>query len=401
MICSIGFFSRLTKVLWFVKWETNYCDGGQWGEIRVNISNTLVSADIENQENKLYSKPSVTVVIVTYGDRAHLLAEVMQGIQAQTVREVIKDIIVYNNGANKKTVALLKEIALNDKRLHVIDSSDNKGSATGYAAAIYEAIKRNAEYIWCLDDDNRPSNNALEQLLVARDMLKGDIALLSLRERMSNYIKRANGASIHEAFGRPYSFLSFSVKDIPKKIINRLSNKNENFNNIDVKDTEEPLLVPYGPYGGLFFKANAIERVGLPRRDFYLYEDDHEFTVRFTTNNIPIYLIPKSRIKDVEYSWRINFTRFGSGLLLRHGEEESMFRIFYMTRNKVFLQTHLMGWGKKPQYYINMVFYLGLLFFQAMLLRLKGDHLPWKSFKVIFRAIKAGFHGELGKVIDF
>jgi len=50
---------------------------------------------------------------------------------------------------------------------------------------------------------------------------------------------------------------------------------------------------------------------------------------------------------------------------------------------------------------LTWFFYLGLMFFQAMLLRLKGDHLPWKSFKVIFRAIKAGFHGELGKVIDF
>ena len=87
-----------------------------------------------------------------------------------------------------------------------------------------------------------------------------------------------------------------------------------------------------------FFKANAIARVGLPRRDFYLYEGDHEFTVRFTTNNIPIYLIPKSRIKDVEYSWRINFTCFGSGLLLRHGEEESMFRILYMTGKKFFFR---------------------------------------------------------------
>lgn len=371
----------------------------------MNISNVSVSEDTENQVNKLQRKFCVTVVIVTYGDRAHLLAEVIQGIEEQTVGDTIKNIIVYNNGANEKTVSLLREVYLNDKRLYVIEGRNNKGSAVGYAMAINEAVKRNAEYIWCLDDDNRPNPDALEQLLIAIESIneKGPMALLSLRNDREQYIKRAFGASIDEAFGRPYSALGFSVNDIPRKIFDRLSNKVTEAD-INYKIFMEPQLIPYGPYGGFFFKAEVISIVGLPREDFCLYGDDHEFTARFTANDIPIYLVPKSRVNDVERSWHIDRTRssrWGSNRLLRHGEEEKIYRLFYTIRNRTFFETHCLNWRKKPQYYVNLVAYLILLFFQAIFLCLKGDYLPWRSYKVILMAVKEGFRGHLGKVNDF
>jgi|GEM_PF-51001 len=368
-------------------------------------SSVSVLVDTETQKNKLRPKHSVAIVIVTYGDRSHLLAEVIRGIKAQTVGELIKNIIVYNNGANEKTLAFLKEIAKDDKRFQIVVSSDNKGSAAGYAAAINEAVKINAEYIWCLDDDNRPNPDALEQLLYVIELMQesGPVALLSLRDDRQ-CIKRANGASISEAFGRPYSALGFSVKDIPRKILDRLSNKATKENDINMKILQDPVLVPYAPYGGFFFKADFIARVGLPREDFYLYGDDHEFTARFTANNIPIYLVPTSRVHDVERSWHVDRTyvsRWGSNRLLRDGETEKIPRLFYTIRNRIFFEANCMNWRKKPQYYINLFTYLILLFLQAIYLRLKGERLPWQSYKVILEAVKAGFYADLGRVSDF
>ncbi|WP_213697498.1 hypothetical protein [Acetomicrobium sp.] len=128
-----------------------------------------------------------------------------------------------------------------------------KGSTVGYAMAINEAVKRNAEYVWCLNDDNRPNPDVLEQLLIAIESIneKGPMALLSLRNGREQYIKRACGASIDEAFGRPYSALGFSVNDIPRKIFDRLSNKVTEAD-INYKIFMEPQLIPYGPYGGFF-----------------------------------------------------------------------------------------------------------------------------------------------------
>lgn len=60
-----------------------------------------------------------------------------------------------------------------------------------------------------------------------------------------------------------------------------------------------------------------------------------------------------------------------------------------------------MNWRKKPQYYINLFTYLILLFLQAIYLRLKGERLPWQSYKVILEAVKAGFYADLGRVSDF
>jgi hypothetical protein len=40
-----------------------------------------------------------------------------------------------------------------------------------------------------------------------------------------------------------------------------------------------------------------------PNEALYLYGDDHEFTARFVDKGYPIYLVPKSLIKDLERSW--------------------------------------------------------------------------------------------------
>ena len=108
-------------------------------------------------------------------------------------------------------------------------------------------------YIWCLNDDNRPNPDALEQLLIAIESIneKGPMVLLSLCNGREQYFKRAYGASIDEAFGRLYSALGFSVNDIPSKIFDRLSNKVTE-TDINYKIFMEPQLIPYGPYGGFF-----------------------------------------------------------------------------------------------------------------------------------------------------
>jgi len=144
--------------------------------------------------------------------------------------------------------------------------------------------------------------------------------------------------------------------------------------------------------------------VGLPNKSLYLYGDDHEFTARFVDKGYPIYLVPKSLIKDLERSWyqdRIYTSRWGSERLLSDGEERKMGRLYYSVRNRVFFEIYSLHWNKSLLYVINALVYLFLLFLQAFLMTLRGQRLPWRSFLLIVRGVRDGLRGRLGQVRAF
>jgi len=343
---------------------------------------------------------NIGVVIVTYGDRVHFLAKVLKGVFKQTEVHRIKCVVVCDNGAEKGTKILLKSLANHEPKLRVVTLSQNTGSANGYAVAIKEAINCGCEWIWCLDDDNLPEPDALGQLIQTKNLVEPNAALLSLREDRPSYVKRACGLSLSKAFGPRYSFLGFSVLDLPQKIKPRLF-RSIAPTGLPLPKSEEPLKVPYAPYGGFFFKATQIAEIGFPDASFYVYGDDHEFTRRFVAKGYSIYLVPKSRIKDLEQPWHQNRMRsalWTSNLLLHEGEEKYLEKLFYTIRNRVFLEMYSFGWKRNPLYYCNMLSYLALLFIQAFILRLKGKQLPWRSFFLILKAVKDGRRGRLGQI---
>jgi GT2 family glycosyltransferase len=345
---------------------------------------------------------TIAVAIVTYSDRAELLSQVLDGVFAQTEEARIGCVVVCDNGAGQSTKDFLSSVGAREPKLRVITLPENTGSAGGYAKAIKAAVDSGCEYIWCLDDDNQPAPDALEQLLLALESVKPGAALLSLREDRPQYILRANGGSVKDTFGRPHSFLGFSVLDIPKKISSRIL---KNFSNDTFEiHSEKPIPVPYAPYGGFFFKAKHLSQVGLPNEALYLYGDDHEFTARFVVKGYPIYLVPRSLIKDLERSWhrdRIHASRWGSQQLLSDGEESKMERLYYSVRNRAFFETHCLHWNKSLSYVTNALGYLFLLFLQAFLMALRGQRLPWRSFLVIVRGVRNGLQGRLGRARGF
>lgn len=354
------------------------------------------------QKKSLSDKPIVAVAIVTYGSRTHFFSKVFKGVLSQTAANRIGLIVVCDNGADSQTKDLLVSLTNQEPRLHITTLPINMGSAAGYAAAIRVAADSGYEYIWCLDDDNLPAPDALQQLLLAMEIVEPGAALLSLREDRPQYVQRALGCSLKDAFGRSYSFLGFSVLDLPKKLRQRISPFSIDTNSFPVY-IEKPLQVPYAPYGGFFFRADQVSQVGLPRADFHLYGDDHEFTARFVRKGFPIYLVPQSKIRDLERSWshdRISVTRWGSQLLLHDGEEEKINRLYYSVRNRIYSEVHTFGWAKHISYWLNSTVYLSILFIQALAMRLRRNQLPWTSFLIALKAVRDGLYGRLGQLED-
>ncbi len=323
---------------------------------------------------------NVTAVTVTYGRRWHLLSRLLETLESC---DCIADIVVVDNGSHEPIEGMVRKAGF--LKVGVIKQGRNTGSALGFRVGLEAAATRGAEYIWLLDDDNLPQREALEALISAHVKLSAtqseeEFALLSFRPDHQADI--AAGVPLARCYPRPGSFFGFHLADVPYKIWRRMPSGRPR----RTAALPETVSVPHAPYSGFFFHRRVMERIGLPNADFVLYADDTEFTARLTRSGGTIYLVPASRLDDLEQSWNIK-ARFGSsfeGWL----KGDSDLRAFYGSRNQAYLQTHQSQ--QSGLYLVNRLVYVSLLALNAVRWR------RLKRFRLLVTAIRRGEAGQLG-----
>ena len=85
--------------------------------------------------------------------------------------------------------------------------------------------------------------------------------------------------------------------------------------------------------------------------DFWIGPKEHFKSLFDNISGLDIYLVPESRIRDLDRSWhqnRVRSTPWTSHLLLHEGEEEYWEKLYYTVLNRVFLEMHSFGWKKSP-----------------------------------------------------
>jgi len=333
-------------------------------------------------ENKVF------VVTVTYGNRFHLLKQV---IDAAFREGIYKVIVVDNNSEHESRIKLMEyERAFNGK-IKVLHLDHNYGSAGGFKRGLEEAYNDPAcKFIWLLDDDNKPVDGSLKALLNFWRSLNIDdeerVALLSYRFRKEQFAKEAINRNHAELLlGLHNSFLGFHIKELPNKIYRYLKRELKSRNHyVDWCSSKQFGIVPVAPYGGLFINKNVLNKIGYPNEDLYLYADDHEWAYRITKSGGKIYLILDSKIDDLELSWHVseNPRRTGFSVI----SKGTPYRVYYSVRNRVFFEVNNLV-DNKVIYWINVFVYLLLMSFVSR-----------KNVKLIVRAVKNGYKGRLGRL---
>ncbi|QWK12256.1 MAG: glycosyltransferase [Aquificota bacterium] len=333
---------------------------------------------------------SVFVVTVTYGNRFHLLKQV---IDSALLEGVSKIIVVDNNSAPESRERLKAyEEELGNEKIKVLYLDENYGSAGGYKIGLEEAYKDpNCEFIWLLDDDNYPMNGSLKNLLDFWHSLKIEnkeekIALLSYRFKKEQLAREAMIRNKPELIlGLKNSFLGFHIKELHRKIYRYLRRRFKLKGNIVEKESDKKFgIVPVAPYGGLFIHKNILNKIGYPNEDFYLYADDHEWSYRITRTGGKIYLILDSKIDDLELSWHVSKSAKETAFsIISKGNH---YRVYYSVRNRVFFEINNLV-DNKMIYWINIFVYLLLISFSST-----------KNIKLLIKAVKDGYRGKLGKV---
>ena len=327
--------------------------------------------------------PDVVCVIVTYAERRALLRTVLDALPAQGVRRVV----VVDNGAHWPVRAELA--ASYGDFVDVVEMGHNTGSAPGYAAGIQCALDLGAEFIFLLDDDNKPERGALPILLkayaeLARNTPRDRLAVLAFRPPHQSDV--AAGVPLHRINPRPSSFLGFHVLDIPYKLWRRTSWGRPR--------GPMPGLVQLsvGPYSGLLFKRDLVTAIGLPNPALVLYIDDTEFTWRITANGGRIVLITSARLVDLESSWntKAQFSTSMAGWLDGSGD----FRAYYGMRNRAYFDARYLC-RHTPVFMLNQGIYLILLWCLAQ------RHRRQARYWLLLKAMDDGLAEQLGVHPEF
>ncbi|MEO5891617.1 MAG: glycosyltransferase family 2 protein [Ferruginibacter sp.] len=221
-------------------------------------------------------------VVVTY-NRKSLLAECISALRNQTRKP--DAILVINNGSTDNTEQWLQS----QKDLFFI-TQKNVGSGGGFNTGISWAYKNNYSWIWCMDDDGYPKEDALEKILAA------DTETLSLR----------NCAVINKSDKKSFVW------------------KTKNYATIDEVDTD--LIKGIGhPFNGTMLHRNIIERVGLPKPELFVWGDESEYYCRIiNTNKIPVYTVTNS----IHYHPAAVFT------LKSDWDYKNCWKMYYYIRNR-------------------------------------------------------------------
>jgi GT2 family glycosyltransferase len=290
----------------------------------------------------------ITAIIVTYADRFNLLKQVIEAC----FKSGVSRIVVVDNDSQKNSKNQLKILLEDNKsRITVLWNASNLGSAKAYKQGLQEAKKEcECDYIWLLDDDNRPREKALEILKKYWINKPKDVAaLLSFRPDRAQYKQAVLEGNPNLVLGKMNSFSGFHFK---QKFFDFFSKKAT----IDEKRIVGEIA--YAPYGGMFFHKNIIDEIGYPNEDYFLYSDDHDWSYRITKSNKKIYLVLDSVIDDIDTSWGLIDKKSTTYTKIKNAPS---LRVYYNVRNRMLFEKKYLI-SNKLVYKINKFSFTAILF---------------------------------------
>jgi rhamnopyranosyl-N-acetylglucosaminyl-diphospho-decaprenol beta-1,3/1,4-galactofuranosyltransferase len=193
--------------------------------------------------------PRVAAVVVTY-NRRPLLLESLAAVLGQT--RPPDAVLVIDNASTDGTAAAVRE-SFPAARLTVL--GQNTGGAGGFAAGIALALAGGANLIWLMDDDTVPEPTALQALLAARAQRPAAPPVLV-------------ASRVVWTDGRPHPMNTPRVKPFATRAQQRAA----------AAAGCQPIRS--ASFVSILVDAGACRERGLPQADYFLWNDDFEFTTR-------------------------------------------------------------------------------------------------------------------------
>lgn len=292
----------------------------------------------------IYGQRNVTAVVVTYNRRL-LLEKCLDAIRRQQGGK--PRILVINNNSTDGTTEWLAD----QDDLKVVNQ-ENKGGAYGFYTGIKTAFEDGAEWIWCMDDDGVPADNALSLLLSHQDKKPCVLSpvVLDIEDRKT---------------------IVFKTGDFKTYL-----------------DLKEALIDGVGyPFNGTMLHRDVVEKAGLPRKELVIWGDESEYWNRILyMNQFPAYLVSQSH-----HYHPAQYTLF----YLKEWDLKGGWKVYYYVRNKPFVyksRYRSAFMARIKTYYFVLGFFYTIMRYQENDKTLK--------LKLAMKAMKDGFRGNTSMEIN-
>jgi len=234
--------------------------------------------------------PRVIAVIVTY-NRRRLLLESLAAVHAQS--RALDAVIVIDNASTDQSAAAVRA---RYPSVQLAELARNTGGAGGFAGGLALALHDDADLVWLMDDDTVPGPGAL-------------VALLAARRRHPGRPPAVVASRVVWTDGRAHPMNTPRTKPFVTRA-ERVA-----------AAAGGCLPIRSASFVSILVDAGLCRRRGLPQADYFLWNDDFEFTARLLRGNSGL-LCPASVV--VHQTAAFGSTDLDPGP-----------RFFYEVRNKI------------------------------------------------------------------
>jgi GT2 family glycosyltransferase len=270
----------------------------------------------------------------------------------------LQEIVVVDNASTDGTSAMLAE---RYPQVTVLRMPENLGAAGAWAQGLsYAALERGYDWVWTFDDDSVPEANTLEMLLHGVHTLGATEAEVGMLATLP--VDRGTGCSYP-----PMLWRDGFVKGPPEL-------------------QQQPVwLADMVITSGCMVRRGMVEKIGLPRADFFMDIFDQEYSIRARSAGYKIAVITNAKLAhEIGNTRKIELLGYKRLWL-----NQPPWREYYIGRNLTFL-----AWRLYPNLAtkISMARYLAVHFAQVLLFSSNG-------FACAIRMIQGlgdGLRGRLG-----
>jgi len=277
---------------------------------------------------------SVCAVVVTY-NRKDLLIECLEALKKQT--RPIQGIYLIDNDSTDGTPELLlekgyiselppqnlkepweKEFIIQNLtngeeiKLYYVRMHENTGCSGGFYEGVKRGYERGYDWLWLMDDDGEPKEDALEKL--ERYFYLDDVCALAPLKVDRNM----NILHYHRGYFN-FRNVFFMIREVDENELQK-----------------EIVEIDHASFVGILVNREAIRKIGYPKKEFFIHSDDVEYCVRLRSIG-KILLVPKSIIFHKEASRADGIEIKFLGIEIRRKNFSKFWLSYYGRRNLVWL----------------------------------------------------------------
>lgn len=248
----------------------------------------------------------ILCVVVTHNRLANLKT-CLAALSAQSFKNF--DILVVNNGSTDGTQQFLQM----ETAKYIVINQDNVGGAGGFYTGMKYMLDNSYDYLWMMDDDGIPDEYQLEQLVKYKNV-----------SWYLNALVLDKDDSQRLAF--PLQKTKLSLRQIIK---------------------EGDIITKFvHPFNGTFLNAQLIKKIGLIKKEMFIWGDEKEYTLRaIKIGNV----VPTTITGAIHYHPK------------EKGIKENAFPFGWFTNDKILVKPE-----KLSKYYYRNLGYIDAIYFSRL-----------------------------------